>query len=44
MNEGDVVGDHVNQLELIAKELADAGHTFSDKMQVTIVLNSLPPS
>ena len=32
MNEGDVVGDHVNQLELIAKELADAGHTFSDKM------------
>ena len=44
MNEGDVVGDHVNQLELIAKELADAGHTLSDKMQVTAVLNSLPPS
>ena len=44
MNEGDVVGDHVNQLELIAKELADAGHTLSDKMQVTVVLNSLPPS
>uniref|UniRef100_A0A2N9GQ88 Reverse transcriptase Ty1/copia-type domain-containing protein n=1 Tax=Fagus sylvatica TaxID=28930 RepID=A0A2N9GQ88_FAGSY len=44
MNEGDIVGDHVNQLELIAKELVDTGHTFSDKMQVTIVLNSLPPS
>ena len=44
MNEGDVVRDHVNQLELIAKELADAGHTLSDKMQVTVVLNSLPPS
>ena len=44
MNEGDVVGDHVNQLELIAKELVDVGHTLSDKIQVTIVLNSLPPS
>ena len=44
MNEGDVVGDHVNQLELIAKELTDAGHTLLDKMQVTVVLNSLPPS
>uniref|UniRef100_A0A2N9EKJ9 CCHC-type domain-containing protein n=1 Tax=Fagus sylvatica TaxID=28930 RepID=A0A2N9EKJ9_FAGSY len=29
---------------LIAKELANAGHTLSDKMQVTVVLNSLPPS
>uniref|UniRef100_A0A2N9F1D3 CCHC-type domain-containing protein n=1 Tax=Fagus sylvatica TaxID=28930 RepID=A0A2N9F1D3_FAGSY len=44
MNEGDAIGDHVNQLKLIAKELADAGHTLSDKMQVTIVLNSLPSS
>jgi hypothetical protein len=44
MNKGDVVGNHVNQLELIAKELADAGHTLSDKMQVTVVLNNLPPS
>jgi hypothetical protein len=44
MNKGDVVGDHVNQLELIAKELVDAGHTLSDKMQVTVVLNSLPLS
>uniref|UniRef100_A0A2N9FZZ8 CCHC-type domain-containing protein n=1 Tax=Fagus sylvatica TaxID=28930 RepID=A0A2N9FZZ8_FAGSY len=44
MNEGDVVGDHVYQLELIAKGLADAGHTLSDKMQVIVVLNSLPPS
>jgi hypothetical protein len=30
MNEGDVVEDHVNQLELIAKELANAGHTLSE--------------
>jgi hypothetical protein len=44
MNEGGVVGNHVNQLEPITKELADAGHTLSNKMQVTIVLNSLPPS
>ena len=44
MNEGDVVGDHVYQLELIAKGLADVEHTLSDKMQVTVVLNSLPPS
>jgi hypothetical protein len=44
MNEGDIVGDHVNQLELIEKELADVGHTLSDKMQVTVVLKSLPPS
>ena len=44
MNEGDVVGDHVNQLELIEKELTDVGHTLSDKMQVIVVLKSLPPS
>ena len=44
MNEVDVVGDHVNQLELIVKELEDVGHTLSDKMQVTVVLNSLPLS
>ena len=44
MNEDDIVGDHVNQLELITKALADAGHTLSDKMQVTVVLNSFPPS
>ena len=44
MNEGDVVGDYVNQLELIAKELANARHTLSNKMHVTVVLNNLPPS
>ena len=42
MNEGDVVGDHVNQLKLIANELVDIGHTLLDKMQVTVVLNNLP--
>jgi hypothetical protein len=44
MNEDTVVGDYVNQLELIAKELTDVGHTLSNKMQVTVVLNGLPPS
>ena len=44
MNDGDVVESHVNQLELLSKELADAGHTILDKMQVIVVLNSLPPS
>ena len=39
-----VTKELVNQLELITKELADARHTLSDKMQVTVVLNSLPPS
>ena len=31
-------------MELIEKKLADAEHTLSDKMQVIVVLNSLPPS
>uniref|UniRef100_A0A2N9J933 Uncharacterized protein n=1 Tax=Fagus sylvatica TaxID=28930 RepID=A0A2N9J933_FAGSY len=45
MNEGDAVGDHVNQLELIAKETCRMlGTLFQTKMQVTVVLNSLPPS
>jgi hypothetical protein len=34
----------VNQMELIAKELAYAGHPISDKMQITTILNSLPLS
>jgi hypothetical protein len=44
MNEDDYVGDFVNQMELIAKELAYAGHPISDKMQVTTILNGLPLS
>jgi hypothetical protein len=44
MSEGDNVGVFVNQMELIAKELANAGHPITDKMQVTTILNSLPLS
>ena len=47
MNEDDYVGDFVNQMELIAKELAYAGHLTFDKMQVTTILRaclSLEPS
>ena len=32
MSEGDNVGKFVNQMELIAKELANAGHLVIDKM------------
>jgi hypothetical protein len=44
MSEGDNVGEFVNQMELTAKELANAGHPVTDKMQVTTILNSLPLS
>jgi hypothetical protein len=44
MEENNYVGDYVNQVKLIAKELSNAGHPASDKMQVTIILNSLPLS
>ena len=44
MNEGDYIGDHINTMELLAKELADANNPMSDKMQVTTILYSLPPS
>ena len=44
MNEGDYIGDHINTMELLAKELADANNPMSDKMQVITILNSLPPS
>ena len=44
MKESDDIGDHVLQMELMAKELNDAGHPLTDKMQVTTILNSLPSS
>ena len=44
MNDGENVGEFVNQMELIAKELANAGHPVTDKMQVTTILNNLPLS
>jgi hypothetical protein len=36
--------DYANQMELVAKELSNAGHPVSNKMQVTTILNSLPLS
>jgi hypothetical protein len=44
MEENDYVGDYVNQMKLVAKELSNAGHPVSNKMQVTTILNSLPLS
>ena len=44
MNEGDYIGDHINTMELLAKELADVDDFVSNKMQVTTIFNSLPPS
>jgi hypothetical protein len=44
MNEDDYVGNFVNQMKLIAKELAYASYLIFDKMQVTTMLNGLPLS
>ena len=44
MNEGDYIGDCINTKKLLAKELANADNSVSDKMQVTTILNNLPPS
>jgi hypothetical protein len=44
MGENEYVGDHVNMMKPIAKELTNAGHLVSDKMQVTTTLNDLPLS
>ena len=38
MNEGDYTGDHINTMELLAKELADADNLVLDKMLVTTIL------
>lgn len=43
MKETDDVGDHIVQIQLIAKELYDDGHPITDKMQVTTIINSFPP-
>ena len=44
MNEGDYIGDCSNTMKLLAKELANVDNSMSDKMQVTTILNNLPPS
>ena len=44
MEEKDYIGDYVNQMERVAKEVSNASHPMSDKIQVTTILNSLPLS
>ncbi|KAK0571052.1 hypothetical protein LWI29_010329 [Acer saccharum] len=44
MSENDSMVDHILKLEIIAKDLSNAGHEISDKMQVSTLLNSLPES
>ena len=45
MTEGiNKVVEHVHQMELLAKDLSDAGHPLSNKIQVTTIANSVPNS
>ncbi|KAI9181929.1 hypothetical protein LWI28_020149 [Acer negundo] len=44
MFENDSMVDHILKLEIIAKDLSNAGHEISDIMQVSTLLNSLPES
>ncbi|KAF3787757.1 Retrovirus-related Pol polyprotein from transposon TNT 1-94 [Nymphaea thermarum] len=44
MKESDDVMDHVNKMLVIAKDLAVMGNVMSDNMQISTILNSLPPS
>ena len=41
MNEGDYIGDHINTMDFLAKELANADNPVLNKMQVTTILNIL---
>ena len=44
MNEGVSVNDHINKLSVLVEELKVAGYPFQEKVQVMVVLNSLPYS
>lgn len=44
MKEGVDVVEHVNQMMLLARDLEAAGVPISEKMQVSTIINSLPPS
>ncbi|CAN6454213.1 unnamed protein product [Victoria cruziana] len=44
MKESDNVVDHMNKMMVMAKDLALVGNAISDPMQISIILNSLPPS
>ncbi|XP_050102770.1 uncharacterized protein LOC126582652 [Malus sylvestris] len=44
MEETDSMVDHITKMEVVAKDLANAGHLVSDKMQGSVLLGSLPNS
>ncbi|KAM2213096.1 hypothetical protein ACFX1S_023316 [Malus domestica] len=44
MEETDSMVDHITKMEVMAKDLANAGHPVSDQMQVSVLLGSLPNS
>ncbi|KAF3785935.1 hypothetical protein EJ110_NYTH19180 [Nymphaea thermarum] len=44
MKELDNIMDHVNKKLIMAKDLAVVGNVISDNMQISTILNSLPPS
>nr|XP_028964570.1 uncharacterized protein LOC103442899 [Malus domestica] len=44
MEETDSMVDHITKMEVVAKDLANAGHPVSDKMQGSVLLGSLPNS
>ncbi|KAF3786515.1 hypothetical protein EJ110_NYTH11733 [Nymphaea thermarum] len=44
MKESDNVMDHVNKMFVMAKDLAVVGNVISDNMQISTILNILPPS
>ncbi|KAF3774681.1 Retrovirus-related Pol polyprotein from transposon TNT 1-94 [Nymphaea thermarum] len=44
MKESDDVMDHVNKMLVMAKDLAMMGDIISDNMQISTILNNLPPS
>ncbi|KAF3787754.1 hypothetical protein EJ110_NYTH22418 [Nymphaea thermarum] len=44
MKESDDVMDHANKMLVMAKDLAVMGNVISDNMQISTILNSLPPS
>ncbi|KAM2367475.1 hypothetical protein ACFXTH_045142 [Malus domestica] len=44
MEETDSMVDHITKMEVMAKDLANAGHPVSNKMQVSVLFGSLPNS
>lgn len=44
MDEDSNVVDHMNHISLVAKDLSAADNHIPNKMQVSTILSSLPPS